>query len=50
MEKVDWESVSQEEAIYRLQLKKEISKSGIPREFIRDQTTESIEDFQTKLK
>ena len=42
MEKIDWEEISQEESKYRLKIKREIAKRGIPRETIRNFTTNDL--------
>lgn len=49
MVKINWEKISQGEARYRLELKREISQKGIPRETLRSFITEDLEDLRNKL-
>ena len=42
---VNWEKISQEEAIYRLGLKRNLARMGTPRDVTRHWTTEDLEGF-----
>jgi len=49
MNKVNFEEISQGEARYRLELKREIANKGMSRAKIVHFTTEDLEDLRNKL-